>query len=783
MKGQPGGRMSEDVARAAFSQIVSGVCYIHRRSIVHRDLKPDNVLTSGDCFKLADFGLSEQGGGMRDAAGTPLYAAPEVLFPEKFPKLTNPSAVLRRKRTRRDEAAVARTASADDTGAVRAEGSEAVWLEPASVDADASSVPALVADVDARTPTSPTMRPLRDEYTIALSDIWSLGCVLHEMVFGVLPYNVKSVAELKAAIFDAPLELPPPDVDVEGDATRPSADLIDLLRRLLERDPLSRPSIDAVASHPWLSCSTSIARLGRRGSDGGTSSGGVESGSASPASATESSLSVGGQSPVFGAASELLVSTTLTLGPTALDAVGDKASSGDGTPLSAAPFTGPTTPAMPSVTTGSLPALFSLLAAATFDGSKDAATATIATAPHAAAPSLNPFSPTLPRAPLRRFMNVDQADNADPSVRRNTLADEGIAGVGSEAFSIDSGGGGPVAGSAVLGIRAQRRLSCANNSRGALDTAVAVGDDVSVGEHSRRDSPAANDASRSLTPAVFELPDWVPPYLNTASQSVPGSASQSVPGAAQSPAWVSSGSAGGGRAEGMASPTERGASTRGVTPNRVYATTSPSTTARVPGATAPSHAPATPVPQGMGAPPPASVPRARSSVSSLPEGGDLERLSRMRLSSVGEAQSMMATRTKDVGSLEQQLSPEVLSPSAGGIIGFAVSRSPASPYTSYATARPRGNSTVGVSSSIRSPLLSPGSALGSPAGSLGGHTSAHTIGAVVMLDALAPSALSLSQPQNHGMMGELSALELNGGADKDMTSPISRSRRAPPHSE
>lgn len=75
-------KLKEDVAKFLFTQIVTGVRYIHQRSVLHRDIKLDNILlTSEGEVKICDFGVSkviQPGQVMNEQCGTPAYIAPEV---------------------------------------------------------------------------------------------------------------------------------------------------------------------------------------------------------------------------------------------------------------------------------------------------------------------------------------------------------------------------------------------------------------------------------------------------------------------------------------------------------------------------------------------------------------------------------------------------------------------------------------------------------------------------------------------------------------------------------
>ncbi|KAJ9062570.1 Serine/threonine-protein kinase, variant 4 [Entomophthora muscae] len=207
--GSPAGGLSEVIFRHFLLQLVSAFKFLRGKDLVHRDLKPQNILLSQPTadgsasatdmvnytdtlpqLKVADFGFAKilpSQALTETACGSPLYMAPEVLKKNKY----NASA-----------------------------------------------------------------------------DLWSIGTVLYEMVTGRAPFRASDTKELQRRIEQGadhiwfpgePIDIPnSPQLQDLGDAALSfgidenlvSADIKDLIRGLLVRDPEQRISFQDFFSHP-----------------------------------------------------------------------------------------------------------------------------------------------------------------------------------------------------------------------------------------------------------------------------------------------------------------------------------------------------------------------------------------------------------------------------------------------------------------------------------------------------------------------------------------------------
>ncbi|AEO65710.1 c8798259-1242-435b-9655-19679b7c17d9 [Thermothielavioides terrestris] len=200
------GPLSESATKTMARQLLDALGYLHDMNITHRDVKPDNILVhSLEPFvvKLTDFGLSKMVDNeqtfLRTFCGTLLYCAPEV------------------------------------------------YSEYAEYDSHGR-----------RHPRNRRLRPTTGQRYDHAVDIWSLGGVLFYALTKKPPFparNGASHSELLHQIMTKPLDITPL---IEADV---SEECIDFLRRMLDRRPESRATVEALRNHAWISGSfTTVAQ-------------------------------------------------------------------------------------------------------------------------------------------------------------------------------------------------------------------------------------------------------------------------------------------------------------------------------------------------------------------------------------------------------------------------------------------------------------------------------------------------------------------------------------------
>ncbi|KAH8879060.1 putative MAK1 protein [Thozetella sp. PMI_491] len=213
-------------------QILCGLKYIHSANVLHRDLKPGNLLVNADCeLKICDFGLArgfsvdpeENAGYMTEYVATRWYRAPEIML--SFQSYTKASMLL------------------------------------SSLPSSPLPILALWPKGDADIPSPATV------------DVWSVGCILAELLGGRPFFKGRDYVDQLNQILHI---LGTPNEETLSRIGSPRAqeyvrnlpfmakkafpslfpnanpDALDLLDRMLAFDPSSRISVEQALEHPYL---------------------------------------------------------------------------------------------------------------------------------------------------------------------------------------------------------------------------------------------------------------------------------------------------------------------------------------------------------------------------------------------------------------------------------------------------------------------------------------------------------------------------------------------------
>ncbi|GAA5884426.1 hypothetical protein JCM6882_005247 [Rhodosporidiobolus microsporus] len=278
--------MTVEQARQTFRDVVLGLEYLHYQGIIHRDIKPANLLWTDDhaTVKISDFGVSHVSDALlrcsaddpaacganhdgddkalRKTAGSPAFFAPELCHPVEYTPTPTAHAAAKADSPEMDAYFPYGIDSSHVTppSSTRPDAGGAVYSPPTSpTDAPALSNTLISLPLPPPSPSQPRARPPVGKGI----DIWALGVTLYCLLFGDTPFTARTEYELYNVIVREPIRVPlrmgvegawtgvPPGFEGAGDGVE-GREVVDLLGRLLEKDPTKRITLEEVKQHPWV---------------------------------------------------------------------------------------------------------------------------------------------------------------------------------------------------------------------------------------------------------------------------------------------------------------------------------------------------------------------------------------------------------------------------------------------------------------------------------------------------------------------------------------------------
>ncbi|SCV74107.1 BQ2448_6539 [Microbotryum intermedium] len=285
--------MSVDEARRTFRDVVLGLEYceyaVHYHGIIHRDIKPANLLWNDDhsIVKISDFGVShvsealrraspdaQQDGSpegstkgdddkaLRKTAGSPAFFAPELCHPSDYTPTPTGSlyeASIGGGTYFPSGARASPSLASNYAAASTPSGAPFVEVESTAPNGLPLSPYFISKPLPAPDPSKPRARaPIGQGI-----DVWALGVTLYCLLFGDTPFMARTEYELYNIIVTEAVQVPAvmgverawsgvgPAWEGAGDGIE-GREAVDLLSRLLEKDPSRRITLHEVKKHPWV---------------------------------------------------------------------------------------------------------------------------------------------------------------------------------------------------------------------------------------------------------------------------------------------------------------------------------------------------------------------------------------------------------------------------------------------------------------------------------------------------------------------------------------------------
>ncbi|XVF81261.1 hypothetical protein PTKIN_Ptkin15bG0141700 [Pterospermum kingtungense] len=210
---------SDDIIRFYAAELVLALDYLHNLGIVYRDLKPENIMIQENGHvMLVDFDLSTKLAPITSKTSTPLNSVNQ-----------RPADLVKKKRFSPFQWYCYAGISPDDSASqasVNSEPNESYSVEKSNsfVGTEEYVAPEIISG---------------DGHDFAV-DWWSLGIVLHEMLYGTTPFRGSNRKETFYRILTK-------SPDLVGEPTP----LRGLIRKLLEKDPKQRITAEGIKGHDF----------------------------------------------------------------------------------------------------------------------------------------------------------------------------------------------------------------------------------------------------------------------------------------------------------------------------------------------------------------------------------------------------------------------------------------------------------------------------------------------------------------------------------------------------